>query len=79
VGTPVGRAGARPFGRGNSDLQEQVRRLLEGDPETRSWRFEVKKGMVTIKMPPNHNADVGTVVSNIRHIPGVESIFVIAL
>jgi peptidoglycan hydrolase-like protein with peptidoglycan-binding domain len=75
----VGRAVARPFGHGDSDLQEQVRRLLEGNPETRSWRFEVKKGTVTIKTPPNHNADIGAVVSNIRHIPGVESIFVIAL
>jgi peptidoglycan hydrolase-like protein with peptidoglycan-binding domain len=75
----AGRAGARIFKRSDSDLQEQVRRLLEDNPETSSWRFEVKKGIVTIKTPPNHKADVGEVVSNIRHIPGVESIFVIAL
>jgi peptidoglycan hydrolase-like protein with peptidoglycan-binding domain len=75
----AGRAVTRPFGRGDTDLQEQVRRLLEENPETRSWQFQVKKGMVTIKTPPNHSADVGSVVSNIRHIPGVESIFVIAL
>jgi peptidoglycan hydrolase-like protein with peptidoglycan-binding domain len=75
----AGRAGARIFKRGDSDLEEQVRRLLEDDPETRSWRFQVKKGMVTIKTPPNHKADVGAVVSNIRHIPGVESVFVVAL
>src|SRR5262247_2677149 len=75
----VGRAVTRPFGRGDSDLQEQVRRLLEENPETKSWQFQVKKGTVTIKTPPNHNADVGSVVSNIRQIPGVESIFVIAL
>jgi hypothetical protein len=75
----AGRAGSRIFKRGDSDLQLQVRRLLEENPETRSWRFEVKRGMVTIKTPRNHNADVGAVVSNIRHIPGVESIFVVAL
>jgi len=75
----VGRAVTRPFGRGDSDLQEQVRRLLEENPETKSWQFQVKKGTVTIKTPPNHNADVGSVVSNIRQIHGVESIFVIAL
>lgn len=75
----VGRAGARIFGRGDSDLQEQVRRLLEENPETKSWLFEVKKGRVTIKTTPNHNADVGEVVSNIRKIPGVESVFVVAL
>jgi peptidoglycan hydrolase-like protein with peptidoglycan-binding domain len=75
----AGRAGAGIFGRGESDLEAQVRRLLEANPETRSWQFHVKKGMVTIKTPPNHNADVGAVVSNIRQIPGVESVFVIAL
>jgi len=75
----LGRAVTRPFGRGDTDLQEQVRRLLEDNPDTRSWQFQVKKGTVTIKTPPNHNADVGSVVSNIRQIAGVESIFVIAL
>lgn len=75
----AGRAGAGIFGRGDTDLQEEVRRLLEDNPETRSWQFQVKKGMVTIKTPPNHNADVGVVVSDIRKIPGVESIFVVAL
>ncbi|MGH9755620.1 MAG: peptidoglycan-binding domain-containing protein [Blastocatellia bacterium] len=75
----VGRAVAKPFGRDDSNLQEQVRRLLEEDPETKSWGFEVKKGRVTIKTPPNHNVDVGQVVSNIRKIPGVESVFVVAL
>jgi len=75
----VGRAVTRPFGRGDTDLQERVRRLLEENPETKSWEFQVKKGTVTIKTPPHHNADVGSVVSNIRQIPGVESIFVISL
>jgi peptidoglycan hydrolase-like protein with peptidoglycan-binding domain len=75
----AGRSGAGIFGRSDSDLQEQVRRLIEENPETRSWQFQVKKGTVTIKTPPNHNADVGVVVSNIRKIPGVESVFVIAL
>lgn len=75
----AGRAGARIFKRSDSDLEEQVRRLLEDNPDTSAWRFEVKKGTVTIKTPPNHKADIGAVVSNIRQIPGVESIFVITL
>jgi peptidoglycan hydrolase-like protein with peptidoglycan-binding domain len=75
----AGRAGARVFKRGDSDLQEQVRRLLEDDPETRSWRFDVKKGRVTIKTPPDHKADIGEVISNIRQIPGVETVFVVVL
>jgi peptidoglycan hydrolase-like protein with peptidoglycan-binding domain len=75
----VGRAGARIFKRGDSDLEEQIRQLLENNPETRDWRFEVKKGKVTVKTPPNHTVDVGEVISNIRKIPGVESVFVVAL
>jgi peptidoglycan hydrolase-like protein with peptidoglycan-binding domain len=75
----AGRAGARIFKRSDSDLQEQVRQLLEDDPATRSWRFEVKKGKVTIKAPPNHKADIGAVVSNIRQVPGVEKVYVIEL
>jgi len=75
----AGRAGSGIFGRDDAGLQEQVRRLLEENPETKLWQFQVKKGMVTIKTPPNHSADVGLVVSNIRQIPGVESIFVVVL
>jgi peptidoglycan hydrolase-like protein with peptidoglycan-binding domain len=78
----VGRATGRIFGGGggdNDDLREQIRRLLEDNPETTTWHFEVKNGAVTIKTPPNHNTDVGAVVSNIRQIAGVKSVFVIAL
>jgi Putative peptidoglycan binding domain len=75
----AGRAGARVFKRSDSDLQAQVRRLLEDDPETSSWRFNVKKGKVTIKTPPDHKADLGAVISDIRQIPGVESVFVVVL
>src|SRR5262245_61110003 len=52
----AGRGGSGVIGRGDTDLQEQVRRLLEANPETSSWQFQVKKGMVTLKTPPNHNA-----------------------
>ncbi len=75
----VAHAPGRIFGRDNDDLQEQIRHLLEESPETRDWQFEVKKGAVTIKTPANHNADVGAVISNIRKIPGVKSVFVVAL
>jgi peptidoglycan hydrolase-like protein with peptidoglycan-binding domain len=75
----VGRAGSRIFKRGDSDLEEEVRRLLRSSPETNSWNFEVKKGKVTIKTPPDHTADIGVVVSDIRQIAGVESVFVIVL
>jgi len=75
----AGRAGVRLIGRSDTEVQEEVRRTLEDNPETRDWYSEVKNGTVTIKTPPDHKADVGAVVSNIRKVPGVKSIFVIAL
>ncbi|HKQ72309.1 MAG TPA: peptidoglycan-binding domain-containing protein [Blastocatellia bacterium] len=75
----AGRTGARSLGRGDAEVHEGVRRSLEENPETKDWQSEVKNGTVTIKTPRNHNADVGAVVSNIRKIPGVKSVFVIAL
>ena len=75
----AGRAGARAIGRSDVEVNEEVRRSLEADPETKDWYSDVKNGTVTIKTPRNHNADVGAVVSNIRKVPGVKSIFVIVL
>jgi peptidoglycan hydrolase-like protein with peptidoglycan-binding domain len=75
----AGRAGARQMGRSDVEVQEEVRRSLDDNPETKDWHSEVKNGTVTIKTPRNHNADVGAAVSNIRKVPGVKSVFVIVL
>jgi hypothetical protein len=75
----AGRTGAGYIGRSDAEVHEEVRRSLEENPETKDWYSEVKNGTVTIKTPQNHNADVGAVVSNIRKVPGVKSVFVIAL
>jgi peptidoglycan hydrolase-like protein with peptidoglycan-binding domain len=75
----AGRAGARSMGRSDVEVNEEVRRSLEENPETKDWYSEVKNGTVTIKTPRDHKADVGAVVSNIRKVPGVKSVFVIAL
>ncbi len=75
----AGRAGARTMGRDDAEVHEEVRRSLEDNAETKDWFSEVKNGTVTIKTPKNHNADVGAVVSNIRKVPGVKSVFVIVL
>ena len=74
-----GRASSRFTGRSDAEVQEGVRRSLENNPETKGWYSEVKNGTVTIKTPQNHNADIGAMVSNIRKVPGVKSVFVIVL
>jgi len=79
AGRSASRAGNRLIGRNDAEVQAEVRRTLEDNPETKLWYSSVKNGMVTIKTPRNHNADVGAVVSNIRKVPGVKSVFVIVL
>ncbi len=73
------RAGNRLIGRSDAEVHEDVRRSLEENPETRHWYSDVKEGMVTVKTPQQHNADVGAVISNIRKVPGVKSVFVVVL
>jgi peptidoglycan hydrolase-like protein with peptidoglycan-binding domain len=79
AGRATERAGNRLIGRSDAEIVEEVGRVLEESPETQTWQFEVKDGMVTIKTPPQHNADIGKLISNIRKIAGVKSVFVVAL
>jgi peptidoglycan hydrolase-like protein with peptidoglycan-binding domain len=65
-------------GRSDADIQSGVREVLNENSETEKWYSEVKNGVVTLKTPPQHNADIGVVVSNIRKVQGVKSVFVIA-
>ena len=78
VGRQTQRASESMVGRSDSDIQADVRELLDKDPQTKKWVSEVKDGLVTIKTPPEHNTDIGTLVSSLRKIPGVKSVFVIA-
>ncbi|MGH9831746.1 MAG: peptidoglycan-binding domain-containing protein [Blastocatellia bacterium] len=78
AGRGAERAGARLIGRSDAEIHEEVRRTLEDNPETKYWYSEVKNGMVTVKTPPQSKADIGAVVSNIRKVAGVKSVFVIA-
>jgi peptidoglycan hydrolase-like protein with peptidoglycan-binding domain len=78
IGRGLERAGDMIVGRSDAEIQTDVRELLKGDSETEKWYSEVKSGMVTIKPPQQHNANVGNVISDIRKISGVKSVFVIA-
>jgi hypothetical protein len=66
------------MGPSDSHIQTDVRALLSKNSNTEKWYSDVKSGLVTIKTPSQHNADIGTVVSDIRKIEGVKSVFVIA-
>jgi hypothetical protein len=78
AGRGAERAGARLIGRSDAEIHEEVRRTLEETAETKYWHSDVKNGMVTVKTPPQSKADIGAVISNIRKVAGVKSVFVIA-
>ncbi len=78
VGRQTQRATDTIVGRSDDSIQLDVRELLDNDPKTKKWYSEVKEGLVTIKTPAQHEADIGALVSSIRKIPGVKSVFVIA-
>ncbi|MDX2033317.1 MAG: peptidoglycan-binding domain-containing protein [Blastocatellia bacterium] len=65
--------------REDEDVQAEVREIILKNPATQTWDFNVKQGMVTVKVPPRHSADLGQVIANIRQLAGVKSIFVIAM
>ncbi len=60
-------------------VQPEVEEVFGSNPDWREVTFSVKDGMVTIKLPPRSTVDVGTLVSELRKIAGVRSVFVIVL
>lgn len=78
LGRATQRAGGTLVGRSDADVQKEVRALLAEDEQTRNWVADVKQGRVSLRTPPQHNTDVGKVVSAIRQIVGVKTVFVIA-
>jgi hypothetical protein len=76
----AGQRGSRAlFNRNDAEVHDDIRDLLDANPATRGWRFDVQAGLVTLKVPRGHRADLGAVVSDLRKIVGVKSVFVIAL
>lgn len=77
LGRATQRTAGALVGRSDADVQQDVRAVLAEDEQTRNWFADVKQGRVTLKTPPRHNADVGKVISAIRQVVGVKSVFVI--
>jgi peptidoglycan hydrolase-like protein with peptidoglycan-binding domain len=72
------RASDALVGRSDAEIQTDVREVLSESPGAEKWYSDVKNGVVTVKTPAQHNVDVGAVISNIRKVSGVKSVFVIA-
>ncbi|MFN0086264.1 MAG: hypothetical protein ACKVX9_12825, partial [Blastocatellia bacterium] len=60
-------------------VQSEVREIILMNPATQEWDFNVKQGMVTVKVPPGHKANLGNVIAEIRKVAGVKSVFVISM
>lgn len=79
LGKGAQRVSTRLIGRNDAEVGTEVRRLLDSRPETERWVAEVRDGMVTVKAPAGHKADLGQVISDIRKIAGVKTVFVVNL
>ena len=65
--------------RDDEDVLPEVEEVFGLNPDWRDVKFGVKDGMVTIKLPPKSTVDIGALVSEVRKIAGVRSVFVIVL
>ncbi len=63
-------------GRSDSELQRDIRDILEAKEDTSRVRSEVKEGAV--KLFPKEGLDVSDAVSSIRKLGGVRSVLVVA-
>jgi peptidoglycan hydrolase-like protein with peptidoglycan-binding domain len=64
-------------GRSDLDIHTEVRELLDTDPEARKFTTSVNSGKVTVKLPQGYQGDYGEVISSIRQVSGVKSVFVV--
>lgn len=75
--TRAGRRVSEVFvGRSDSELQRDIRDILEAKEETARVRSEVKDGAV--KLFPKEGVDVSDAVSGIRKLGGVRTVMVVA-
>ncbi|MBK9314306.1 MAG: peptidoglycan-binding protein [Acidobacteria bacterium] len=79
LGRGTQRVSTSLIGRSDAEVVSEVRELLGRNKETERWVATVKDGMVTIKVQPGHKVDLGQVISDIRKIAGVKSVFVVNL
>jgi len=79
LGKGAQRVSTTLIGRNDEEVITEVRRLLDSRPETERWVADVRDGMVTVKAPAGHKADLGQVISDIRKIAGVKTVFVVNL
>lgn len=74
-----GRKAVSMIRRNDDDIYPELAELFFGHNEWNGVRYTINDGMVTLKIPPKSNVDVAKMVSEVRKIAGVRSVFVVAL
>jgi hypothetical protein len=65
--------------RDDEDVLPEIDELFGSHPEWDEVKYSFKEGMATIKLPPKSTVDIGALVSEVRKIAGVRSVFVVVL
>ncbi|NOT60108.1 MAG: peptidoglycan-binding protein [Acidobacteria bacterium] len=76
-GNAMTRATTAVVGRSDTDINLDIRDLLDDDAETNKFSSTVKSGAVTIKLPTGYDGDASLVVSRLRKVPGVKTVMVV--
>jgi peptidoglycan hydrolase-like protein with peptidoglycan-binding domain len=71
------RASTAVVGRSDTDINLDIRDVLDDDAETNMFSSNVKRGAVTLKLPPDFQGDASPVVSRVRKVPGVKTVMVV--
>ena len=64
-------------GRSDVEIHKDVRKVLNSNEATRYLQSEVREGKVTLINDAGNENDLGTVVADVRKIPGVKSVVVV--
>lgn len=72
----MSRASTAIVGRSDTDINLDIRDILDDDATTNTFATNVKRGAVSLRLPQDYQEDVSPTLSRIRKVPGVKSVVV---
>jgi peptidoglycan hydrolase-like protein with peptidoglycan-binding domain len=73
----LSRASTAVVGRTDTDINLDIRDILDDDTTTNAMVTSVKRGAVSLELPQDYQGDVSPTLSRIRKVPGVKSVVVV--
>ena len=71
------RATTAVVGRSDTDINLDIRDILDDDTETNMFSTTVTRGAVRLKLPQGFQGDASPIISRVRKVPGVKTVMVV--